>query len=254
MNHFAPIRFAAAAGIALAASLPAQSPQSQRNPPPVASQAPSTLPATPPTTAPVQPEVPLTPQQRPPQRAQVTYTDGALSVSADNSSLNQILREIANNTGMKITGGVSDERVFGKYGPADPAQILAALLDGTGSNMILVHREGEAHAELILTPRQGGPTPPNPNAHTVDDKPDPRDSPPTQAAQPDPAPAPVTPPETTPVTPATPAAAAGTNPANPAQPDSPNGVKTPQQIYEQLQLMRQQQQQTPQQQQTTQPQ
>jgi hypothetical protein len=245
MNRFAPIRIAAAAGIALAASLPAQSPQSPQTPPPIAAQSQSTLPATPPTTVPETPQIPLTPQQRPPQRAQVTYVDGALSVSADNSSLNQILRQIANDTGIKITGGVSEERVFGKYGPADPAQILAALLDGTGSNMILVHREGEAHAELILTPRQGGPTPPNPNAHSFDDRPNPRDTPPIQATQPEPAPAPVTPPETLPVTPATPAAG-GSTPTSPSQPDSPNGVKTPQQIYEQLQRMRQQQQQTPQ--------
>jgi hypothetical protein len=143
---------------------------------------------------------------------------------------------------MKITGGVSDERVFGKYGPADPAQVLAELLDGTASNMILVHREGEAQAELILTPRQGGPTPPNPNAHAFDDRPEPRESSPIRAAQPEPAPAPVSRPETPSVTPATPAA--GSTPANPSQPDSPNGVKTPQQIYEQLQRLRTQQQQS----------
>jgi hypothetical protein len=239
MHHFAPIRFAAAAGLAFAASLPAQSPQRLQPAPPVANQTASTLPATPPT-APVQPELPLTPQQRPPQSAQVTYADGTLSVSADNSSLNQILRQIANDTGMKITGGVAEERVFGKYGPADPAQILAELLDGTGSNMILVHREGEAHAELILTPRQGGATPPNPNAHAFDDRPEPRDNSPIRAAQPASAPAnpPVIPSESS-TTPA-----GGTNPSNTTQPDSPNGVKTPQQIYEQLQRMRQQQQQS----------
>jgi hypothetical protein len=238
MHRSAPIRFAAAAGLALAASLPAQSPQSPQATPPVAAQAASTLPATSPT-ATAQPEVPLTPLQRPPQRAQITYADGLLSISADNSSLNQILRQIASDTGMKITGGVADERVFGKYGPADPAQILATLLDGTGSNMILAHREGEANAELILTPRQGGATPPSPNSQTFDEKPEPRESPPIRAAQPEPASVPVNPPETPPATPA-----AGSNPANPAQPESPNGVKTPQQIYEQLQRLRTQQQQS----------
>ena len=95
-------------------------------------------------TTPEPPPPPLTPSQRPPNRAQVTYADGMLSVSADNSSLNQILRQIASSTGMKITGGVADERVFGHYGPATPAQILASLLDGTGSNMILVQRDTDA--------------------------------------------------------------------------------------------------------------
>jgi hypothetical protein len=180
--------------------------------------------------------VPLTPSQRPPNRAQVTYTDGALSVSADNASLNQILRQIAADTKMKITGGVADERVFGQYGPAEPAQILAALLDGTGSNMILVHRDTDAPAELILTPRHGGATPPNPNAAAFDDRSE------VEASQPIPAP-PVPPqgnPTAQPIGEGTPA---GTIPTNGSQPDSPNGVKTPQQIYEQLQRMRQQQQQ-----------
>jgi hypothetical protein len=238
MNRFAPIRLATIASLAFSASLlPAQAPQATQ---PAPAQAPSTLPAMQPTATPEPPPVPLTPSQRPPTRAQVTYTNGALSVSANNASLNQILRQIASDTGMKITGGVSEERVFGQYGPDDPAQILAALLDGTGSNMILVHRDPDTPAELILTPRQGGPTPPNPTAHTFDDRSEPQEPPAAQIPQPVPAP----PPQGSPsVPPVDPGAAAGTSPANPSQPDSPNGVKTPQQIYEQLQRMRQQQQQ-----------
>ena len=70
-------------------------------------------------------------------RAQIVYAQGQLQVVADNSSLNQILRDIAQQTGMKITGGVVDQRVFGKYGPGAPAEILATLLNGTGCNMLL---------------------------------------------------------------------------------------------------------------------
>jgi len=254
MPCLSPIRFAAVASLALSASLPAQSPQAKAATPAQASSTParSTLPATPPTT-PEPPPAPPTPSQLPPKRAQITYTNGTLSISADNASLNQILREIATDTGMKITGGVTEERVFGQYGPDDPAQVLAALLDGTGSNMILVHSDGNAPAELILTPRQGGPTPPNPNAAAFDNRSErpgrlePRESSPVQGMQPEPgssvpAPSPV-------VLPANPGTPDGNSSANPSQPDSPNGVKTPQQIYEQLQRMRQQQQQ-----QTTQPQ
>jgi len=233
MRRFAPVRFAAAASLAISAALPAQSPRLQQATPP------STLPATQPT-APEQPQIPLTPSQRPPKRAQVTYSGGLLSVSADNASLNQILRQIADDTGMKITGSVRDDRVFGQYGPEDPAQILAELLDGTGSNMILVQRDSTAPSELILPPRQGGPSPPNPNASAFNDRPEPQEAP----VQPQPAP-----PETQPqaaapnVPPVNPAAPGGSSTANPSQPDSPNGVKTPQQIYEQLQRLRQQQQQ-----------
>ncbi len=167
----------------------------------------------------------------------MTYTDGTLSVAADNASLNQILRQIASNTGMKITGGVADERVFGQYGPDSPTQVLAALLEGTGSNMILVHHDGAAPTELILTPRQGGPTPPNTNAAAFNDRSESEDAP-GQAVQPQPN-APL---RSSPVIPPANAGPSnGASPTNPSQPDNPNGVKTPQQIYEQLQRLRQQQ-------------
>src|SRR5215467_14962113 len=100
MPRLAPIRFAAVTGLAFAASLPAQSPRPPQTP--ASAQTASALPATP-TTTPEPPPIPLTPSQRPPKRAQVTYTDGTLSISADNSSLNQILRQISTDTGMKIT-------------------------------------------------------------------------------------------------------------------------------------------------------
>jgi hypothetical protein len=240
VHRFAPIRFAAVTGLAFSASLPAQSPRPPQATPPASVQAPSNLPATP-TTTPEPPPVPLTPSQRPPERARVTYADGALSVSADNASLNQILHQIATDTGMTITGGVADERVFGQYGPDNPAQVLAALLDGTGSNMILVHHDGDTPSELILTSRQGGPTPPNPNAAALNNRSEPEER--SEGMQPrrraEPQGNPVIPPANA----EAPNGAAP--PANSSQPDNPNGVKTPQQIYEQLQRMRQQQQQPP---------
>jgi hypothetical protein len=207
--------------------------------PPASAQATSTLPATP-TTTPEPSPVPLTPSQRPPQPAQITYADGALSISADNASLNQILRQITGDTGIKITGGVAEERVFGHYGPDNPNQVLAALLDGTGSNMIFVQHEAGAPSELILTPRQGGPTPPNPNAAAFNNRSEP-DETPRQAVQPPPYPSPQ---GNSVIPPVTPGASTGASPNNTSQPDNPNGVKTPQQIYEQLQRMRQQQQQS----------
>jgi hypothetical protein len=239
MQSFAPIRVIIAASFGLAASLPAQSPQTNR---PAQTQV-STLPATQPTApvAPAPPEYPLTPAQRPPQRAQVTYTNGTLSVSAENSSLNQILRQIATDTGMKITGGVADERVFGQYGPAVPAEILRELLDGTASNMVIVQRDDATLAELILTPRQGGPTPPNPNAHTFDERSEAEENRPAPIVRPETLPTPAAPP----ITPAGSVPSTGSAPPESSQPESPNGVKTPQQIYEQLQRMRQQQTQTP---------
>lgn len=101
-------------------------------------------------------------------RARVTYTDGLLQVRADNSSLNQILREIARETGMKIVGGVADQRVFGSYGPAPAATVLQTLLDGTGTNMLLRESPNHDPEQLILSPRTGGPTPPGPSSATYD--------------------------------------------------------------------------------------
>ncbi len=102
-------------------------------------------------------------------RAQVSCTAGQLTVHADNSSLNGILRSVSRCTGMRITGGVVDQRVFGDYGPAAPATVIATLLDGTGSNMLLLETASDQPAELVLTPRTGGPTPPGPNAVPDDD-------------------------------------------------------------------------------------
>ncbi|MGI4829229.1 MAG: hypothetical protein ACRYFU_13700 [Janthinobacterium lividum] len=105
----------------------------------------------------------------PHHRARVNCAGGELAVHADNSSLNGILRSISQCTGMKITGGVADQRVFGDYGPAAPATVLATLLDGTGSNMLLSETAAAQPALLILTPRTGGATPPGPLSVADDD-------------------------------------------------------------------------------------
>jgi hypothetical protein len=211
----------------------------------------STLPATGPTALPAaSPPMNATPAPEPAgraERARVVWSDGQLEVTADNSSLNQILREIGRETGMKITGGVTDERVFGKYGPGAPADILVRLLDGTGSNVLLRETASKVPAELILTVREGGPTPPNPNARESDDDaaPDEVETPPPMS----PAPMPQAQPAAAPVGADVNAGAGGVNPATAnggttpvpgaADPTSPNGVRTPQQIFEQLQQMQQ---------------
>ena len=199
----------------------------------------STLPATGPTVLPTAgPQMNAAPAPEPAGRAgraRVVWSDGQLEVTADNSSLNQILHEISRETGMKITGGVTDERVFGRYGPGAPAEILERLLDGTGSNMLLRETAAKVPAELILTTREGGPTPPNPNARGFDD--DERENevqappqlpppPPPAAAQADAS-----------------AAAPTNNGAGATNPTAPGATQTPQEIFEQLQRLQQAQQQ-----------
>ena len=131
---------------------------------------PSTLPALPPTqTAPASTTAPIsagaTAASGTPHAAQVRCTGGELEVHAQNSSLNGILKAIARCNGMRITGGVPEQRVYGDYGPAAPATILATLIDGTGSNMLFQETGNNQPAELILTPRTGGVTPPSPTSY-----------------------------------------------------------------------------------------
>ena len=236
MLPFAPIRLAAAASIAFSTMLPAQARRIHAKP--SAATPVATVPAAQPVVAPA---LPPRPSELPAHHAEVTYAKGLLTVSASNSSLNQILRDISHSTGMKITGGVADDRVFGEYGPAPASSILTTLLAGTGSNVLLMEGDGPAPAELILTPRTGGPSPPNPNAAAFDEPDEVQSNAPRPAFQPGQTNRPAVP-----VGPPNPLANE-TTPAIPAevdgQPQSPNGVKTPQEIYDQLLRLRQQQQQ-----------
>lgn len=99
-----------------------------------------------------------------PHPAKVTFADGKIDVRADNSSLNQILRAVSRATGLKITGGVQDQRVFGNYGPAPLSSVIATLLDGTGTNILFLAGDADNAPHLVLTPRGGGATPPGPDS------------------------------------------------------------------------------------------
>jgi len=122
----------------------------------------SQLPAMP--IAPPAPIIPPTPATSPAQHADVSVSGALVTVQADNSSLNQILRSIMRKTGLKVTGGVAEERVFGAYGPAPLGPLLTSLLTGTGMNVIFVPAGSGSAAQLILSPRNGGPMPPPPEA------------------------------------------------------------------------------------------
>jgi len=120
------------------------------------------LPPNQPTARPGQPLAsPAQAAASPPLRAQILYANGQLQVRADNSSLNQILRSISQKTGLKITGGVQEQRVFGDYGPASVSTVLSTLLDGAGANIMILTGNPP---QLILTQTNGQPDPPNPNS------------------------------------------------------------------------------------------
>jgi hypothetical protein len=97
-------------------------------------------------------------------RAEVTFSQGQLQVETGGSSLNQILHDVARLIGMRIEGTVADERVYGSYGPAPPGGIVLKLVEGTGTNMLLVESHSAMPLTLILTPREGRVTPPGTGA------------------------------------------------------------------------------------------
>ena len=248
---------------------------------------PATAPAGSTAAQPVQaPSFGASPEQRTRYRAEVVVTGTQIEIRADNSSLNGILRSLSQQTGMRITGGVRDQRVFGTYGPGPADQVLSQLLQDTGTNMILRQSSSGGPGELILSPRMGGPSPPSPSSMGADPE-EAQMAPAASAASVQPGAAPqkvqqqplvpplpfskpamppaATDPMQTPVTPdpqgivepplVSPATEPGTTPGPTTQttgmsdttsgrtaPASPNGVKTPQQIYEELQKLRQQQQ------------
>jgi hypothetical protein len=158
--------------------------------------------------------------QQPAGEAQIVFNGDTLSIRADNSSLAAILHQVAGKSGMQIEGLSGDERVFGTFGPGAPRDVLADLLNGTAYNLVLLGDLGDgAPRQLILTPAtHGGAAPPQQPAPTttIDEA--------ANEPEPEVPPQPEVPP-------------AGTTP-----PPTP-GVKTPQQLFEQLQKMRSAQQQ-----------
>ncbi len=165
--------------------------------------------------------------------------DGAvLTIQASGEDLPAILTEISRATGLKVTGGVPDERVFGVYGPGSVQQVVADLFNGMYVNLLLVNGTATQPKELILTARTGGATPPSPARSIAYEPPPPsrsNDRPfrgtPTQGVGLAPQQPNVLPPAGVAATPDT---STGTTVDANGQPQSPNGVRTPEQIFEEL--------------------
>ncbi len=205
------------------------------------------LPPTPPTTlpGPGAPQTPGTPQLAapapdPPRHAEVILTHDLIQIRADNSSLNQILRSISHITGLKITGGVEEQRVFGTYGPGTLSTILATLLDGTGANILLLGGSADTPPELVLTPRAGGPEPPGPNSPAYAMYDDATDRA-TRVAPSAPRPPVTNPAPPNPAVSTTAPAASATTASVPPAPGAPAKVLTPEMVMQELLQMQAQQ-------------
>jgi hypothetical protein len=103
--------------------------------------------------APVTPPVPETPKWPAfdkPAEASVVWDSHGLSIDAQNSSLEQILKDVSAATGTKVEGITADQRVFGDYGPGKARDVLSQLLQGSGYNVLMVGDQGQGTPRQIL--------------------------------------------------------------------------------------------------------
>ncbi|WP_131991222.1 hypothetical protein [Acidipila rosea] len=167
--------------------------------------------------------------------AKISFSEGRLAVDANNSSLLSILQQIATQSGMKIEGSSKDQRIFGTYGPGAPREVILSLLEGSGYNVVMVGATAHGVPRRLELSTRGQESVPPPQASVQESSADDNDSGADDGQIP---PAEPMPPQV--ITPA--------SQAPPPQAPAQDGVKTPQQLLQELQRMhdQQQQQQNPQ--------
>jgi hypothetical protein len=143
---------------------------------------------------PEQPKPPDWPANDKPGEAKVAWNSKGLRIDAANSSLQQIMKDVATATGAKISGLGADQRVFGSFGPGPARDVISQLLDGSGYNVLLIGDQGQGTPRQIVLSRQpNGPAPAaanNPDAGNDDsgsadvEEPPPPQPPPPQPQQP----------------------------------------------------------------------
>lgn len=146
--------------LALGLSVCAQTPSKSKKQKPKAAKAAATEA---PETAAAPPPPPPTPEQMPARAPTVTYQNGQLSIIAPNSTLNDILQAVKTKTGASIDiPAGANERVVSRFGPGPARDVLAALLNGSHFNYVMIGSDANptSVAQVILTPRVGGETPP----------------------------------------------------------------------------------------------
>jgi len=103
---------------------------------------------------------PATPP-RPPLR--VTFQNDLLSIRAEKATLSQVLYEIQRLTGadIPIPAGAEREQIVTNLGPGPAREVLAALLNGSHYNFVILGADGNSTAlqQVILTPRFGSAMP-----------------------------------------------------------------------------------------------
>jgi hypothetical protein len=87
----------------------------------------------------------------------ITYSNGLLSIDAEDAPLADVLYTIGEKTGAGIQMPMSDgmlDRVALKMGPATPRQLLTTLLEGSRYTYFIVEDGSGGLQKVILTPKQ----------------------------------------------------------------------------------------------------
>ncbi|MGD0802412.1 MAG: hypothetical protein ABR906_13960 [Terracidiphilus sp.] len=107
---------------------------------------------------PAVPELPAWPVNEKPVPATVVWDSHGLHIDAENSSLLQIMNDVATATGATVEGLEADQRVFGVFGPGPARDVLSQLLVGSGYNVIMVGDQGQGTPRQIVLsfPHAGG--------------------------------------------------------------------------------------------------
>lgn len=208
------------------------------------------------------PPPPLTPEQQAPIPPQVSYLNGQLTIQSTNATLSAILTAIRQQTGAQIDlpSGAGSERVATRIGPGSPRDVLTSLLAGSAFDYVILGNPDSPGSiqRVILTQRSGGagmtnmaaqqPVASQPAADensdedntepdtAIEEQPAPVETPqpnPAVAGQPQPG---MQQPQQMP-TPGT------ATPPPDQQGQQGNQIKTPEQLYQELQRLQQQQQQ-----------
>ena len=181
---------------------------------------------------PAAPPPPNWPIQQKPQPAKVVWDSRGLEIQASNSSLDQILHEVATDIGATVHGLNQDQRIFGTYGPGPARDVLSKLLDGSGLNILMVGDQGGGTPrEIVLSTSNPAGAQPAGYPH-----------PPMQSSvQEDPGPPPVNPQEPP-------------HPVPIRNPFGNAGSRTPQEMMQEMQQRQQQIEQQQEEQQNQQPQ
>lgn len=107
------------------------------------------------------PPRPLTPEEMAPVAPTVSYQGGELTIVSKNATLAQVLRSVQAKTGgsFDIPPTANNDRVVAQLGPGQPKDVLASLLNGSKFNYIILGAPNEPGSvqKLILTPRTNAP-------------------------------------------------------------------------------------------------